>query len=486
MPPFFSPRPAADGPSVAAQLTRLGLLLLPAWLLLLGSVRDPGGRLNFLLWLGAVFQIGFAYLSLRSQRDWSHPAGSPLLTLIVALYLVALGWLWLGMAQHEPGVPSPDWFLHLAQAVLVVVPVIVFAVQTVAASSGVAIRQAYALAQHLSQRQEWPAELGGCRSLPEVKALREALYPNAGPALALLAHSRPQVRVAALAALEFRRHWKRGEAERVLRLAQLAEEPVERAAAVSALGNLGDRVLVELLAEFLRDPSREVRRAAAEALLWDTGRRWGWIRSGVRAALTDPALQQDGPLWHDTLIPSREALRDLTAWTAERGLLANRAAQILGVHYARALSDGPQPAILNDLRRQLADPQTPSVLRLELGRLLLLHQALDRPLLEQLLDPSNPAPLRLHAADALLAEEVHAEALAALRDVARLSNREIALATAQVLQRRLGLDMGLTLSEPLPSVLSRRAAEVMRHVMAWALSSQEGPDDLSSSPVVHL
>jgi hypothetical protein len=176
----------------------------------------------------------------------------------------------------------------------------------------------------------------------------------------------------------------------------------------------------------------------------------------------------------------------LTAWTAERGLLAIRAAQMLGVYYARILSEGPDAALLHDLRRQLADQHTPSVLRLELARLLLQHEALDRPLLERLLDPSNPAPLRLHAADALLADGPHVEALAALRDIAHLANREIALATAQVLQRRLGLDMGLTLSEPLPSLLSRRAAEVMRHVMAWAWTPQEGPDGTPSAPIIHL
>jgi hypothetical protein len=464
---------------------RLGVLLLPACLLLWGSLRTPIGQFNFLLWLGAVLQIVLAYLSLRSQGGSTYPASSRVITLVVALYVIALAWLWLGATRNVLNETQSDWYLHFAQAILLVVPVVVFGVQTIGASRNVALHQAYVLARRLAQRAEWPAELADCRTLPEVKALRDVLHQDARPALALLNHPRPQVRVAALAALEFHRDWKPGEAEKVLRVAQLTDDPVPRAVAVTALGNLTDRVLVELLAEFLRDPSREVRRAATEALLWDTGRRWSWLRPGVRAALADPFLHTDGPLWHDGAVLSREAVRDLTAWTAERGQLASRAAQMLGVHYARSLGEEPDPVLVAELRRQLADPQTPSVLRLELARLLLNRGVVDRSLLERLLDPANPVPLRLQAADALLAEEAHPEAVASLRDIARVSNREIALATAQVLQRRLGLDMGLALSEPVPSVLSRRAAEIMRHVMNWALASEEGPETPSDPEIVH-
>ena len=41
-----------------------------------------------------------------------------------------------------------------------------------------------ALANRLEARREWPANLYACRSLPEVKALREAVQTDATPALA--------------------------------------------------------------------------------------------------------------------------------------------------------------------------------------------------------------------------------------------------------------------------------------------------------------
>ena len=49
------------------------------------------------------------------------------------------------------------------------------------------------------------------------------------------------------------------------------------------------------------------------------------------------------------------------------------------------------------LRAQLADPHTPAVWRMELGKVLQHFQEMDLPLLEKLLDPANPASLRLIA-----------------------------------------------------------------------------------------
>jgi hypothetical protein len=299
----------------------------------------------------------------------------------------------------------------------------------------------------------------------------------------LLEHPRLEVRVAGLAALEFRKEWKAGQAEMVLQAALRAEQPALRAAAVSALANVEDRGLVERVAEFLHDSSVEVRRAAVEALLWDTERRWGWIRYIVRRVLADPLFQYDGPLWHDGQLLTAEAVNDLTAWTAEKGVLATRAALTLGAYYGRALTERPDPSLLQLLKQQLAAPATPAVLRIELGRVLKYHQELDVPLLEKLVGPSNPAPLRLTALETVLAEHaegpMHEAAVAALRDLARLPNRELALATADVIQRRLGIDLGLGLGQPLPPVHSRQAAEITRRVMMWA--AQNDGEDLEES-----
>jgi HEAT repeat protein len=444
-------------PYIITRVLRIAALLLPALLLLVAALRAPEPA-ALMLWLGLAFQGLAAVLSFLSRPSWRQPMGPSVIT----LYVIGLGWLWLGAGTTD------DWYPHLAQAILLVVPLLVFSCQLLTDSGAIALRRARVLAQRLAQRKEWPADVAACRQLPEVKALREALHVDASPALDLLGSRRTEVRVAALAALEFRQDWRRGQAETVLQLAQTAPEPAVRAAAVTALANVDDRLMIEALAEYLRDPSWEVRRSATEALLWDCERRWTWIRHAVRRSLGDPALKDDGPLLHDAQPLPPEAVADLIAWAAEKGILAVRAALTLGTHYKRVLSDQSSPELIGSLQQQLANAHAPPALRIELAWLLKHHAELDRELLEQLLDPANPAPLRLLAVESLLAEGEHFEALAALRDLARLPNREIAVAAADIVQRRLSVDLGLPLGQPLPAVHTRQAAEVTRRVMSWA------------------
>ena len=436
---------------------RLCLLLLPVTLLLICSLRgtsvSPG-----LLWLGTLFQVLACGLALFSRPGWREPTGSA----VIMLYVIALSWMLLGT------VGTNDWFLHLAQAVLLVVPLTYFAAQCLRESGAPALRRARYLAGRLAHRLDWPAQLHDCRLLPEVKALREALHVEASPALSLLSNPRPEVRVAALAALEFRQNWRPGQPQVILQLAQHAVEPEVRAAAINALANVDERMTIEALAEFLRDSSHLVRQTAAEALLWNTEQNWTWIRLAVRRALADPVCQNDGPLRHEGNMLTSEAVSDLTAWTAEKGVQALRAALTLGRHYHRVLSLTSDASLVDALRRQLADGHTPAMLRLELARVLHTHRELDAPLLRQLLDPANPAPLRLIAVEALMEQGGSVEATATLRDLARLPNREIALGIAQVVQRRLGLDLGLPRDQPLPPLHSRQAAEVARRVLVWA------------------
>jgi len=444
---------------LALRAGRASILLLPAGLLLIAALRTFH-EVNLNLWLGTAFQLLVCVLTFLTRQNSRQPLGPA----VVTLYVIALGWLWLGSPHGD------DWFVSLAKALLLVVPLVSFSLQVLAESGATTLRRARLLADRLSARRDWPADLNACRSLPEVKALREAVQLDATPALALLSNPRPQVQVAALAALEFRKNWKKGQAEIVLQAAQRAGEAAVRTTALAALGNLDDRTLIENLAEFLRDPSWEVRRAATEALLWDSERRWAWIRHAVRRALADPACAGDGALRYEGQPLTPEAVADLTAWVAQKGLLGQRAAQTLGVHYARALSECPSEDLVAAMRRQLAQPQTPAALRVELARLLRNGHALDRPLLEDLLESANPAPLRLLAVEALLADGVtHPAAVTALRDLARLPNREIALETADVVQRRLGVDLGLALGEALPPNHSRQATEVTRRLMQWAL-----------------
>jgi hypothetical protein len=457
-------------------VVRVLLLLLPALLLAGASVRSSGAA-RLLLILGSLFQLLVCLLNVLNWRFWQQP----LTPMVITLYLIGFCWLW----WSEVG---SDWYQGLAKAVLLGVPLLLFGWQTLADSGAPALRRARVLARRLAERREWPADLNACRNLPEVKALRAALTADAAPALALLLDPRPEVRVAALAALEFRKEWKPGQAEMVLQLALRTEQPAVRAAAVSALANVEERVLVERVAEFLHDPCVEVRKAAVEALLWDTERRWPWIRYPVRRALADPLFQHDGPLWHEGQMLTAEAIKDLTAWTAEKGVLAFRAALTLGAHYLRALSEHAEPALVAQLKEQLANPQTPAALRIELGRVLQYHQELDADLLEKLLSPVNPAPLRLTAIETILSEPHEAAlqeaAVAALRDLGRLPNREIALAVADVIQRRLGVDLGLGLGQPLPPVQSRQAADITRRVMRWACQNDnDDPEDSQPLPL---
>src|SRR5262245_38539661 len=246
-------------PPLAGACVRIATLLLPALLLLVASARASGAS-RFVLLAGGAFPLLVCCFSFLGRKVWAQPAGPS----VIALYLVGLGWLWMGAQTRD------DWFPHLAQAILLVVPLSVFALQTLTSSGAHAIRRARLLADRLAARKDWPADLTACRDLPEVKAFREALHVDAAPALALLDHARPQVRLAALAALEFRKDWRPGQAERVLLVAQSSEQPALRVAALSALANVDDRLLIEAVAEFLRDPSSQVRRAATEALIWDS------------------------------------------------------------------------------------------------------------------------------------------------------------------------------------------------------------------------
>jgi hypothetical protein len=194
----------------------------------------------------------------------------------------------------------------------------------------------------------------------------------------------------------------------------------------------------------------------------------------------------DGPLLPEGQMLTHEAARDLAAWCTEKGVVATRSAQTLAAHYSRAMAERPDDSLVQSLRDQLADPHTPASLRLELGRLLQDYQELDPLLLAQLLMPSNPAPLRLIACETILGEQTegpqHTAAVSALRDLARLPNREIALATADVVQRRLGVDLGLGLGQPLPPIHTRQAAEITRQVMQWA--TQYDQQDVEDSQFI--
>jgi HEAT repeats len=452
------------------RLTRLCLLALPGLLVAGAALRASNDRATF-LWLGALVELVACILALISGPGWHGPVDLA----IIVLYVTSIGWL-IGSGP-EPG----DWYCHVTQAVLLVVPLCCFGAKFLRESGAPALRQARQRAARLACRTEWPAELGDCRLVPEVNALREVLHVDASPALQLTHHSSPQVRLAALAALEGHPRWRQGQPELVLKLARGAAEPEIRAAAVRALTNIADREMVEALSECFYDASPHVRREGGGALLGDPDVNWGWIRPALRRALAEPTCQGDGAVRPEGAEFSPEAVNDLLAWTSEKGLLGLRAALTLGEHYARQLAAEVDVRVLGDLRDKVEDVHAPPMLRLELARLLQQYQVIDASLLRQLVSPSTPAPLRLLAVEGLLASGESGQAVAALQDLGRLPNREIAVAVAEVGERRLGLDFGLPLDQPLPPVQSRLAAEVARRVLAWA--TQQEPEANAQSEI---
>src|SRR5262249_23247922 len=174
MPAQSLARTGHGGSSLLPRIIETTILLLPAALLLMCALRNDGPT-STMLWVGTCFQALVSALSFASRHNRRESMGPSIIT----LYVIATGWLWLGTRG------SGDWFPHLAQALLLVMPLLVFALQILTDSGAPAIRRARSLASALASRRDWPSDLADCRTLPEVKALREALHIDAAPALAL-------------------------------------------------------------------------------------------------------------------------------------------------------------------------------------------------------------------------------------------------------------------------------------------------------------
>src|SRR5262249_17877738 len=97
--------------------------------------------------------------------------------------------------------------------------------------------------------------------------------------------------------------------------------------------------------------------------------------------------------------------------------------------------------------------------------------------------------LRMIAIESVLTEfddgPLHDTAVSALKDLARLPNREIALVSASIIQKRLGVDLGLTLGQPLPALHSRQAAAITRKVMFWPTKDDTDEELEDARPGTH-
>src|SRR5262249_32667298 len=115
MQPLSVPRPGRSAPGLLARLFGPLFRCLPAALLATASLRAPEeGRMMLLL--GTAFQLLVCVLSLVSRQGWRQAWGPSIIT----LYVIGLGWLWIGMKG------TADWFTYLAQAILLMVPLLAF------------------------------------------------------------------------------------------------------------------------------------------------------------------------------------------------------------------------------------------------------------------------------------------------------------------------------------------------------------------------
>jgi hypothetical protein len=411
--------------------------------------------------VGAGVQALFALVLIRTHPVWKPPVSASL----VVLYLIALAWLW--MPTRGSADWAADWAVQAGQGALLLFAVLLAAVHDLTRTGAEPLRRANKWCARLAGRAHWPLAVADCRNLPEVAALRSVAADEVRPVLALLSDPRPEVQCVALCALEYRPVWFAGEAELVLKAARASHEPAVRAAAAYALATSENAEVLVGLAALLRDPMPEVRAAASDALLWNAAGNWPFVRDAVRAALAEPLLADDGPLFSTGRLPA-PAIADLITWSEHHAPLAPRAIQTLVEQYHRDLTDGEQPGLAHRLAAAVLDANAPPALRVELAVLLRDHNLLSANLLDRLTSPHQPAPIRLFAAELMLQQNPHdPDGVDVLRGLARTPNREMALSVAAVLQNVLGLDLGLPPGE-MPLATSKVAAEVARRVLLWA------------------
>ncbi len=203
----------ANSRSLMATGVAAVLMLVPSFTLGFGALSHQGGK-SVLLLVGAGTTLVAALVLFRYVAN--RPLQSPLACLPCP---IGAAFLW----QAHPNPQHP--FGVFAMGLLILAPVCFFAIQAVVATGAPALRQARKLVEELKNRSHWPEDLHECRSLAEILPLREALRTEAAPVMPLLSNPRPQVRVAALATLEYRKRWRTGQPDQILELALADPEP---------------------------------------------------------------------------------------------------------------------------------------------------------------------------------------------------------------------------------------------------------------------
>lgn len=430
------------------------LLVAPAAALVFLGVRAG----SMLVSGGAIVALLGSAALLRHPAVWRPPVSGAL----ILLYLSALGWAWINTYGTH------DTPAQLVRGLLLLVPVGLLVAHDLHKTGAEPRRRATRLCRKIQSRTRWPDRFADVETLPEVRQLREALWEDPGPVYKLLMDPRPEVRASGYAALFGRTEWSPRESYAVASLAQRVTEPGVRAMAVYALAHVKDAPSLEIISGFLRDPSPEVRMAASMVCVDTAGLKWAFVRDAVRATLSEPRLAKDGALPGTAGLLSPIAICDLMTWSNDGEPLGTRAIRTLIDHYAVCLQSSNYYDLVPVLSQQLTDPNTPSVLRVELAILMKNFGLLTPELLDRMSNADQPGPVRLLAAEVLLQNDPNdADGIDVLRGLGRQSNREMALAIARILQQYLNLDMGLQHDHL--EVKSKQAGEVTRRVLNWAV-----------------
>lgn len=434
-------------------LGQIVVALLPSLILAWACSRLPQEQYR----LGVALTAGLFVVSIGclSQRQWTVSQN-----VLFAIVLYAGGYGILRWMSPEPF----DSVTHFLLGVLLSGMVVILIVHEILGTKEG--RKARFLAEEFCQRVNWPAD-EKIREMPEVKEFRQSLHEDPTVALQLAHHPNPRVKLAALSALELWPHWRTHQAQVLIELLPHLTEPVLKGAALLALASVRKDHQIACLVPYLCDRSLEVRQRAHFAILSEVNTRWPLIREGVRNALFDPLFARDGYLPWSGLLP-QAALDDLINWSAETGPGSHRTLKTILRHCQKAIQEEGTPEAIERVTRIMSDPKAPAALRVEVGQVLREANEFSPELAAKFIDQSTPTALRLMAAGVLLGVREDPRAIEVLREVARQPNRELALAAAELIQRCLGVDMGLPMGEALPDVKSRHAAEVARRVLAWA------------------
>ena len=455
---WFSRPGALQSPlSPSARLSLVFVLLLPAVLLVCSLLWVRQGSLP-LAPLGLGIGLSLSALVFLIRQGTSRVLGSRFL---LALYLIAF------VSLRFVGPDLRDPLCHLALALCLLTPISIFMFRELTATGG-NIRKAKFILRAFLEREDWPDTHDDIRQLPEVRRLRELLRENPTPALPYLNHPSVKIQAVVLTALEFQPNWAREHADAVLHRANFTDEPLVRSAAVMALACVTKPRHIACLVPFLSDASPEVRRATGIALLWDARNRWNDLRGQIRDALSKPHAAKDGALPCSADFPIT-AIQDLLMWAGEAGAVGRRSTQTILRHCKKAIEEDGSPEAIDRMVMMVQYQKISPAIRVEIAHRLHSTGQLAPEVAVKLLGSGQPTMLRVIAAGALLSQHEDARAVEVLRDAAQQPNREIALVAAGIIQKYLGVDMGLPVGEELPNPNSRLAAEVTRRLIQWSV-----------------